>query len=109
MIVHKISSIVQMTALTSIVTLNGGSSGTFRGITPQNCGNNTNAASCLKSLGLDVCGTGKYYQEGECISSCGASFKLNDGECDRIRYTPAEAAQVLRDDNTNEVTITFKK
>ncbi len=43
------------------------------------------------------------------ISCYGTSHKENDGYCDRIRYTPAEAAQVLRDDNTNEVTITFKK
>ena len=44
-----------------------------------------------------------------CVNKCPNSFKINDGECDRIRYTPAEAAEVLRDDNTNEVTITFKK
>ncbi len=55
------------------------------------------------------CNSGLFKQDGDCVSSCGASFKLNDGECDRIRYTPAEAAQVLHDDNTNSVTITFKK
>ena len=37
------------------------------------------------------------------------NYKANDGYCDRLRYTPAEAAEVLRNDNTNEVTITFKK
>ena len=37
------------------------------------------------------------------------NFKLNDGECDRLRWTPAEAAEVLTDDNNNSVTITFKK
>ena len=40
--------------------------------------------------------------------SCGENFNLNDGECDRIRYTPAEAAEVLTNDNNNSVTITFK-
>ena len=44
-----------------------------------------------------------------CVKDCGENFRPNDGECDRLRYTPAEAAAVLRDDNTNEVTITFKK
>ncbi len=44
-----------------------------------------------------------------CTKCKNENFKLNDGECDRLRWTPAEAAKVLRDDNTNEVTITFKK
>ena len=44
-----------------------------------------------------------------CTKCKNENFKLNDGECDRLRYTPAEAAKVLHDDNTNEVTITFKK
>ena len=44
-----------------------------------------------------------------CTKCKNENFKLNDGECDRLRYTPAEAAEVLRNDNTNEVTITFKK
>ena len=44
-----------------------------------------------------------------CTKCKNENFKLNDGECDRLRWTPAEAAEVLRDDNTNEVTITFKK
>ena len=44
-----------------------------------------------------------------CTKCKNENFKLNDGECDRLRYTPAEAAKVLKNDNTNEVTITFKK
>ena len=44
-----------------------------------------------------------------CVKDCGENFRPNDGECDRLRYTPAEAAAILHDDNTNEVTITFKK
>ena len=44
-----------------------------------------------------------------CVKDCGENFRPNDGECDRLRYTPAEAAEVLHDDNTNEVTITFRK
>ena len=51
-------------------------------------------------------------KEKECIDSalgCGENYRDMGGWCNRIRYTPAEAAKVLRDDNTNEVTITFKK
>ena len=46
---------------------------------------------------------------GSCAKCKNENFKLNDGECDRLRWTPAEAAKVLRDDNNNSVTITFKK
>ena len=45
----------------------------------------------------------------ECTKCKNENFKLNDGECDRLRWTPAEAAEVLHDDSTNSVTITFKK
>ena len=44
-----------------------------------------------------------------CTKCKNENFKLNDGECDRLRWTPAEAAKVLTDDNNNSVTITFKK
>ena len=44
-----------------------------------------------------------------CTKCKNSNFKLNDGECDRLRWTPAEAAKVLTDDNNNSVTITFKK
>ena len=57
------------------------------------------AASCT--------GQGMVLQGGKCVSTCGASFRLNDGECDRIRYTPAEAAQYLKDTD-NEIIMTFK-
>ena len=40
---------------------------------------------------------------------CCASCKDMGGWCNRIQYTPAEAAKVLTDDNNNSVTITFKK
>ena len=56
------------------------------------------------------CGVGYLGKNGRCIPAsqgCGENFKLNDGECDRIRYTPAEAAEILKD-NGNIVTITFK-
>ena len=42
-------------------------------------------------------------------TKCKDGFDDIDGYCNKIRWTPAEAAKVLRDDNTNEVTITFKK
>jgi antitoxin component YwqK of YwqJK toxin-antitoxin module len=42
-------------------------------------------------------------------TKCKDGFDDIDGYCNKIRWTPAEAAKVLRDDNTNSVTITFKK
>jgi hypothetical protein len=55
------------------------------------------------------CKGGYLEQSGGCVSSCGAGYKQMENWCNRIRYTPAEAAKVLNDDNTNEITITFKK
>ena len=63
------------------------------------------------------CNTTNYFWDGStCIREpdvtkrkCCSSCKDVEGYCNRIRYTPAEAAKVLRDDNTNEITITFKK
>ena len=64
---------------------------------------------CTKAGDCTSCVGSKVLQGKACVAECGASFRLNDGECDRIRYTPAEAAKVLTDDNNNSVTITFKK
>lgn len=50
-----------------------------------------------------------YLSEKGCRKCKSENFRLNDGECDRLRYTPAEAAAVLRDDDKNEIVITFKK
>ena len=58
------------------------------------------------------CGAGYLGKEKACIDSalgCGENYRDMGGWCNRIRYTPAEAAEVLRDDNSNSVTITFKK
>ena len=58
------------------------------------------------------CGEGYLGKEGRCIDSvlgCGAGYRQFENFCNRIRWTPAEAAEVLRNDNTNEVTITFRK
>ena len=72
---------------------------------------------CKKGL-EKLLSSGKLYSYPDGCTKMGATgctkcknenFKLNDGECDRLRWTPAEAAKVLKDDNTNEVTITFKK
>ena len=66
---------------------------------------------------FDSCKSTNYFWDGStCIREpdvtkrkCCTSCKDMGGWCNRIQYTPAEAAQVLRDDNTNEITITFKK
>jgi hypothetical protein len=58
------------------------------------------------------CLNGYLLKENICIDSangCGAGYKDMGGFCNRIHWTPAEAARVLKDDNTNEVTITFRK
>ena len=58
------------------------------------------------------CGSGWLEKNRECIEAsegCGDGYKDLGGYCNRIRYTPAEAAAVANDDNTNVVTITFKK
>ena len=61
--------------------------------------------------------SGNYFWNGaECVREpdvskrkcCSDVCKDMGGWCNRIRYTPAEAAEVLKDDN-NEITITFKK
>ena len=57
------------------------------------------------------CGAGYLGKDGECISSvngCGAGYKDMGGFCNRIQYTPAEAAPLLKDDG-NFVVLTFKK
>ncbi len=57
------------------------------------------------------CGDGYLGKDGVCISSangCGAGYKDMGGFCNRIQYTPAEAAPLLNDDN-NFVILTFKK
>ena len=62
---------------------------------------------CVKN-----CGKGWLGKKGKCIDSalgCGAGYKDMGGFCNRVRYTPAEAAAVANDDNTNVVTITFRK
>ncbi len=58
------------------------------------------------------CGVGYLGKEGKCIDAslgCGAGYRQFENFCNHVHWTPADAAKVLRDDNTNEVTITFKK
>ena len=57
------------------------------------------------------CGAGYLGKEKACIDSalgCGENYRDMGGFCNRIRYTPAEAAKVLKDEN-NEIVITFRK
>ena len=84
------------------------------GCSPQNrkacgtCGNDyiMSGLGCVKD-----CGAGYLGKEGRCIDAslgCGAGYRQFENFCNRIRYTPAEAAPLLNDNN-NSVTITFKK
>jgi hypothetical protein len=72
-----------------------------------------NGVECVAdNEGVNYCSETYLAKEGECIDSalgCGAGYKNMGGWCNRVRYTPAEAAAVANDDNTNMVTITFKK
>lgn len=72
-----------------------------------------NGMECVaNNKGINYCSEKYLAKEGECIDSalgCGAGYKNMGGWCNRVRYTPAEAAAVANDDNTNMVTITFKK
>ena len=77
----------------------------------QSCRNNYDYIKSGTGCVSD-CGAGYLGKEKECIDSalgCGENYRDMGGFCNRIRYTPAEAAQVLHNDNTNSVTITFKK
>ena len=58
------------------------------------------AANCGATKSCTSCSGGKILQDGVCVSSCGANYKLDDGICYRIRYTPAEAAEVAGETNT---------
>ena len=77
-----------------------------------------NLASHMSVADYNYCASTNFYWNGvNCIREpdlskrrcCSDVCKDMGGWCNRIRYTPAEAAEVLHDDNTNEVTITFKK
>ena len=50
-----------------------------------------------------------FWSQNGCSKCSTSSFRLEDNWCLRKIYTPAEAAEVLRDDNSNEILITFKK
>ena len=65
------------------------------------CKNKKNGVKCAENYSLD--------DDNNCIICNKQGYKNVGGYCNRIRYTPAEAAEVLHNDNTNEVTITFKK
>lgn len=72
---------------------------------PQGCTAVSNEA-CVS------CTNGYLEKNGKCIGEelgCGDGYKNMGGYCNKIRYTPAEAAKLLRNDNTNQVIITFKK
>ena len=88
----------------ALLTKNGGNTG-------LNYGDGTGCAKVSGNLGCTECTTGNLLgTEGNCVSSnkCTGNFKKNEKYCNRIRYTPAEAAPLLNDNN-NSVTITFKK
>ena len=71
---------------------------------------NTIKKRYLKKLSAYPDGCEKLEANLKCTKCKNASFKLeDDGWCLRKIYTPAEAAEVLRNDNTNEIVITFKK
>ena len=78
-------------------------------VTCGSCGNQyvKSGSGCVAD-----CGSGLLGKNGKCISAtegCGTGYKKIENWCNRIRYTPAEAAAAAKDNNTNVVTLTFKK
>lgn len=66
------------------------------------------------SVDESLCIKEPYYWSGSSCNNkndgiiCAERFKRNEDFCNRVRYTPAEAAAVAKDDG-NVVTLTFKK
>ena len=55
------------------------------------------------TCGSPTCGEGQVKKGDSCIPAaqgCGENYKASDGICYRVRYTPAEAAQVADEANT---------
>jgi hypothetical protein len=68
-------------------------------------------ATCDNGSTCDGCHANELLKEGRCISAslgCGKGYKQNGVYCNRVRYTPGEANEVL-DDEGNTVVLTFKK
>ena len=78
----------------------------------ENCGNGFLLEDGL-CIPIDVGCSDEYIaKDGVCIDAslgCGENYRRIDNWCNRVQWTPAEAAAVLTDDNNNSVTITFKK
>ena len=70
---------------------------------------NNSSAPCIYDSSISAltdmskCGNGYEVNAGKCVKkavSCGTNYRLSDGICYRIRYTPAEAAEVAGESNT---------
>ena len=71
-----------------------------------------NCEEMRDDIHCQTCKSGYLEKNGDCIAAatgCGENYRRIENWCNRIRWTPAEAAEVLFDDNSNEVTITFRK
>ena len=79
-------------------------------VSGTDCVENT-VANCNTEINgkCTECKNDSLEQNGYCVSSCGAGYKQMEKWCNRVRYTPAEAAAAAVDGNNNTVTITFKK
>ena len=82
--------------------------------TPYNCTTDLNDCLLARNLGCSRgyqyinnscsgCKSGYLEKGDECLPAsqgCGENYRLSDGICYRVRYTPAEAAQVAGETNT---------
>lgn len=97
-------------AMAKFISKNDGGIGTCNGL---GCLNAEKVS--LRTATQSECTGSNYYWSGKgCRNKkngikCDENWKRNEDFCNRILYTPAEAAQVLRDDDKNEIVITFKK
>lgn len=69
----------------------------------NNLTNQTLSATPFCSEGCGSCDTDRN------CKTCNDGYKKIENWCNRVRYTPAEAAKYLTDDNNNVVTLTFRK
>lgn len=75
------------------------------------CKANPTGCDVYSGTSCTQCSGGYLEKDGACITAsngCGQNYKDMGGWCNRIRYTPAEAAAVMNGDD-NTITITFRK
>lgn len=77
-----------------------------------NCKEMPSGCATMSGGKCSSCEGGYLEKNGDCVDSstgCGAGYKDMGGFCNRVQYTPAEAAEFLTNDNKNTIMLIFKK